>query len=392
MTTGARTVTHRGLPRRILSAKRMTRSRPPAASSSERAVITARIIPSTVPGGFPGGSPNTKTKMNRPMPPIGPSAMPPRRAPRSMAPRSIASWIQKLMAPNAREAAAPLELDLGLMAMGPRSDRPRESPPPTVPSARDRRRYGFEPDSRDRGACDGPGPHVGRRARGRGTGGYPQGRRAHAHGEGPPGREADPGRRLLRRPDRAGHRELPDLGHRHQPLSRVRGSLGHREAGRGARQHRRRRHEAGDPRRHRAGRGRPPEGRVSRPVRRRLVPGGRGDVDEHERQRSDGQHRPREDRTQEGRVPRRRAARPSEPVAIDERLLPDGDQGGADPAQRQADPRAGGPGRVLPDQGRRVHRRRQDGAHRAAGRRPHDRRPGVPRPGLLPGGRDPVPA
>ncbi len=37
------------------------------------------------------------------------------------------------------------------------------------------------------------------------------------------------------------------------------------------------------------------------------------------------------------------------------------------------------PGRLVPGQGQRVHRHRQDGAHRAAGRRAHDRGTGVPR-------------
>ena len=70
-------------------------------------------------------------------------------------------------------------------------------------------------------------------------------------------------------------------------------------------------------------------GQVPRPVHGRLVPGRRRHLDQHERQRSAGQRRARADRTQEGRVQDRRAARPPEHVAVDERLLSDRDQGGA---------------------------------------------------------------
>ena len=93
---------------------------------------------------------------------------------------------------------------------------------------------------------------------------------------------------------------------------------------------------------------------VPRPVPGRLVPGRRRHLDQHERQRGAGQRRARADRAQEGRVQDRRAARPPEHVAVDERLLPDGDQGGVHPAQRQADRRAGEAGRVVPREGRRV--------------------------------------
>ena len=76
-----------------------------------------------------------------------------------------------------------------------------------------------------------------------------------------------------------------------------------------------------------------------------LVPGRRRHVDQHERQRGAGQHRPRADRPQEGRIQVPRAARRPEHVAVDERLLSDGDQGRVHPAQRQADRGAAAAGR-----------------------------------------------
>ena len=161
--------------------------------------------------------------------------------------------------------------------------------------------------------------------------------RADANRKGPAGRKADPGGCLLRRADGPGTREFPDLGNSDQSLPRVRRSLGHREAGGGAGEHRRRRDEEGQAGGHREGGAGRAQRQIPRSVPGRLVPGRRRHVDQHERQRSAGQHRAGTDRTQEGRVLDRRAARRPEHVAVDERLVPDGDQGGVHPAQRQAD-------------------------------------------------------
>ena len=97
-------------------------------------------------------------------------------------------------------------------------------------------------------------------------------------------------------------------------------------------------------------------------------------------------------RPQEGRVPVPRAARRSQHVAVDERLVSDGDQGRAPPAQRQADRGAAAARRRVPRQGQRVSRDPQDGAHRAAGRRADDGGPGVPRVRRVARERDPAAA
>ena len=92
-----------------------------------------------------------------------------------------------------------------------------------------------------------------------------------------------------------------------------------------------------------------------------------------------GQRRARAHGPQEGRVPVRRAARRPEHVAVDERLVSDGDQGRASAAQRQADRGARAARRVVPREGQRSSSRSEDGPHGAAGRRADDGRPGVPR-------------
>ena len=213
---------------------------------------------------------------------------------------------------------------------------------------------------------------------GRSTG---RAQRTHADGKRSAGRKGGSVRRVLRRSDGARARELPDLRNPHQSLSRVRRGVGHRQAGGGARQHRRRRDEQGDARGDRKGRRRPDEREIPRSVQGGLVPGRRGHLDQHERQRSDGQHRARADRAQEGRIQDRRAARPPEHVAVDQRLVSDRDQGGAPAAERQAHRGAREPGGVVPEERRCLHQHRQDGAHGAAGRGADDRRTGVPRVG-----------
>ena len=104
-------------------------------------------------------------------------------------------------------------------------------------------------------------------------------------------------------------------------------------------------------------------GRHERPVRDGLHPGGRGHLDQHERQRGDRQPGPREPGSQEGRIPVRQSQRPRELRAIHERRLPDGVPPGPDPAPRElhgsAAPAAGG----LPRQESRVRPRPQDGSH-----------------------------
>ena len=74
-----------------------------------------------------------------------------------------------------------------------------------------------------------------------------------------------------------------------------------------------------------------------------------------------------------------RSARRPEHVAVHERLVPDRDQGRPHPPQRQAGRRVRAAGRRLPREGQRVPEDREDGPHGAAGRGPHDGRPGVPR-------------
>ena len=155
------------------------------------------------------------------------------------------------------------------------------------------------------------------------------------------GDKAGSRRRLLRRPDAARAGELPALRSRHQPLSRLRRGVGHRQAGGGARQHRRRRDEAGAP------------GRASRRPAKAVMDGKYHDqflVDWYQGGAGTSTNMnanevlanvgARADGPQEGRVPVSRAARRPEHVAVDQRLLPDGDQGRAHPAQRQADRRA----------------------------------------------------
>src|SRR5580704_9278964 len=59
-----------------------------------KAVITAMIMPITVPGGPPGGIAKPKTKMARPIPAIVPRAIPPRRAPIRMQASRMQNSIQ----------------------------------------------------------------------------------------------------------------------------------------------------------------------------------------------------------------------------------------------------------------------------------------------------------
>ena len=63
--------------------------------------------------------------------------------------------------------------------------------------------------------------------------------------------------------------------------------------------------------------------KAPRSVPARRVPGRRRHIDEHERQRSDRQSRPRADGAQERRVPVLRSARSRERVAVDQRRVPD---------------------------------------------------------------------
>ena len=187
------------------------------------------------------------------------------------------------------------------------------------------------------------------------------------------------GRRLLRRADRAGPRELPHLRRSPPPLPRPDPRLRHGEDGRGARELRLRTVQRRDPE---GDRGSLPgaHGREApRRVPARRLPGGRRDVDEHERERGDRQSRPRADGAREGRVQVLQRPRPRERLAVDERRLPDVPP--RRPRARERPARGGDEGadRGVPGEGEGVRRTPQDGSDAAPGRRPDDPRAGVQR-------------
>ncbi len=146
--------------------------------------------------------------------------------------------------------------------------------------------------------------------------------RISARRKGQPRASADSGRRLLGRTDVPRDRELPDFRRAGAPGDGP-GLRPHQE-GRCAGQRRARRPGRGQGARDRSGLRRDPGGKARGPVRRGRLPGGRGHVVPHERQR--GRRRPRL------RDPRQAARRPvggqpqrrRQPRPVDERHVSDG--------------------------------------------------------------------
>ncbi len=83
--SGATMVTYFGLARMIRSAIRTRKSMPPAASITEAAMITARMISITSTGGDAGATPKPATSPSRPTAPHRPRPTPEKRAPIQMA-------------------------------------------------------------------------------------------------------------------------------------------------------------------------------------------------------------------------------------------------------------------------------------------------------------------
>ena len=96
MHSGARIVTRVGWARSIRSVFCTSQSSPPATCSVAEAVTTARMISITTIGGSLGCSRKPRVSTATPRPPIMPSATPPRRMPRRIAPRTRANWIQNI--------------------------------------------------------------------------------------------------------------------------------------------------------------------------------------------------------------------------------------------------------------------------------------------------------
>ena len=74
--SGATIVTYLGLARMIRSAIRTRKSMPPAASMTEAAMITARMISITSTGGDVGSTPKTATSASSPTAPHRPRPTP----------------------------------------------------------------------------------------------------------------------------------------------------------------------------------------------------------------------------------------------------------------------------------------------------------------------------
>ena len=175
----------------------------------------------------------------------------------------------------------------------------------------------------DRRADGNANPHFKERAHG------------HPHRERLPGRERNPGRRVLRRADAARQGQLPHHRHPDGDGALLRQGVRLREEGGGARQPR---PEGARPEDRECDRGRmrpADRRRDARPVRHRLHPGRRGNVDQHERERGHREHGAGDARAQEGRIPVLQPERPRELRAVDQRRLPDGVPAGADPAPHE---------------------------------------------------------
>ena len=83
--SGATIVTYFGLARMMRSAMRTRKSMPPAASITEAAMMTARMISITSTGGEVGFTPNATTRTSSPTAPQRPRPTPLERAPIQMA-------------------------------------------------------------------------------------------------------------------------------------------------------------------------------------------------------------------------------------------------------------------------------------------------------------------
>ncbi len=196
-------------------------------------------------------------------------------------------------------------------------------------------------------------------------------------GEGQPRSARDPGRSLLGRPDVPGDRELPDL-RRAGSSGDDHGVRPHQE---GLRRDEPRNGPAGrrDRPRHRPGLRRDPRREASGSLRGGRLPGGRGGLVPHERERDDlgsGRGDP-------GQAARRPVGgppqRPRQPGSVHQRHLPHRPAPRGALRRTEAFRRDRPARRVLRAQGRGVPGRRQVGAHPPDGRGPGDARPGVPR-------------
>ncbi|MDQ1122751.1 hypothetical protein QE412_001324 [Microbacterium trichothecenolyticum] len=202
---------------------------------------------------------------------------------------------------------------------------------------------------------------------------------AHSHRDRFPGVPRDPRRRVLGHPHRPGARELPDREAADLGVPRSRTGSRDGQAGLRARERRDRCAGAGQGRAHRPSGPASDRRGVPRRVRGGCHPGRCRHLDQHERERGHHQHRPRDGGPREGRLRVPVADRRHQPQPVDERRLPDGDQGRprADVEESARGARAAAP--VVPDQVRGVPRRLEGRAHPAAGCRAHDARAGVPR-------------
>ena len=129
------------------------------------------------------------------------------------------------------------------------------------------------------------------------------------------------------------------------------------------------------------------DGKLHDQFHARRVPGRRGHLHQHERQRGHREPRSGADGPVEGRLSALRPARSRQRVSIDERRIPDGAPRRHGARQRAARRRDQRPDRLVPREGAGVRDDSQDGAHPAPGRRAHDARPGVRRVRRDPGRR-----
>src|SRR5262245_57754895 len=106
--SGATIVTYFGFARMTRSAIRTRNSMPPAASITEAAMMTARMIRITSIGGEVGTTPKPATRTSSPTAPQRPRPTPLDRAPIQMAASTTTNWstIEIVMSPRRRESAS----------------------------------------------------------------------------------------------------------------------------------------------------------------------------------------------------------------------------------------------------------------------------------------------
>src|SRR4029453_19270852 len=124
--SGATIVTYFGLARMTRSAMRTRKSMPPAASITEAAMMTARMMSITSIGGEVGVTPKPTTRISSPTAPQRPRPTPLKRAPIQMAASTTTNCrtIETVIAPLPAESASPSGslLELGIDQVLERKD------------------------------------------------------------------------------------------------------------------------------------------------------------------------------------------------------------------------------------------------------------------------------